>query len=43
MRAAEALYLANASVLLTHQIDAAYWHEWAVRRARRRAAVLSPA
>ncbi len=24
----DALYLANASVLLTHQIDAAYWHEW---------------
>ena len=24
----EALYLANASILLTHQIDAAYWHEW---------------
>ena len=28
MRARDALYLANASVLLTHQIDAAYWHEW---------------
>jgi hypothetical protein len=24
----DALYLANATVLLTHQIDAAYWHEW---------------
>lgn len=24
----EALYLANATVLLTHQVDAAYWHEW---------------
>ena len=22
------LFLANATVLLTHQIDAAYWHEW---------------
>lgn len=22
------LYLANATVLITHQIDAAYWHEW---------------
>jgi hypothetical protein len=28
MRARDALYLANASILLTHQIDAAYWHEW---------------
>ena len=28
MRARDALYVANASVLLTHQIDAAYWHEW---------------
>ena len=28
MRARDGLYLANASVLLTHQIDAAYWHEW---------------
>ena len=27
-RGRDALYLANASVLLTHQIDAAYWHEW---------------
>lgn len=24
----EWLYLINATVLLTHQIDAAYWHEW---------------
>lgn len=22
------LYLVNATVLLTHQVDAAYWHEW---------------
>ena len=22
------LYLVNATVLLVHQIDAAYWHEW---------------
>ena len=22
------LFLANATVLITHQIDAAYWHEW---------------
>lgn len=22
------LYLANAAVLILHQIDAAYWHEW---------------
>lgn len=22
------LYLVNATVLITHQIDAAYWHEW---------------
>ena len=22
------LFLANATVLVTHQIDAAYWHEW---------------
>ena len=28
MHARDALYLANASILLTHQIDAAYWHEW---------------
>jgi hypothetical protein len=21
-------YLANATILITHQIDAAYWHEW---------------
>lgn len=24
----ERLYLANAAVLLVHQMDAAYWHEW---------------
>jgi hypothetical protein len=24
----ERLYLANATVLLVHQMDAAYWHEW---------------
>jgi hypothetical protein len=24
----EALFLANAVVLLAHQIDAAFWHEW---------------
>lgn len=24
----DGLYLANATILLTHQIDAAYWHEW---------------
>ncbi|MBD1860080.1 DUF6713 family protein [Trichocoleus desertorum] len=22
------IYLANATVLLCHQIEAAYWHEW---------------
>jgi hypothetical protein len=22
------LYLLNATILITHQIDAAYWHEW---------------
>ena len=22
------LYLLNATVLITHQVDAAYWHEW---------------
>lgn len=22
------LYLANATVLITHEIDSAYWHEW---------------
>lgn len=22
------LFLANATVLITHQIDAAFWHEW---------------
>lgn len=24
----ERLYLANAVIVITHQIDAAYWHEW---------------
>jgi hypothetical protein len=24
----ERLYLANATILLVHQMDAAYWHEW---------------
>jgi hypothetical protein len=24
----DGLYLANATVLVTHQIDAAFWHEW---------------
>ena len=24
----QALFLLNATVLITHQIDAAYWHEW---------------
>lgn len=22
------LYLANAAILITHQIDASFWHEW---------------
>jgi hypothetical protein len=26
------LYLLNATILLTHQIDAAYWHEWELFR-----------
>jgi hypothetical protein len=26
------LYLANAAVLLVHQMDAAYWHEWTLFR-----------
>jgi hypothetical protein len=26
------LYLANAAVLLVHQMDAAYWHEWVLFR-----------
>jgi hypothetical protein len=26
------LYLANAAVLLVHQMDAAYWHEWRLFR-----------
>jgi len=25
---ASVLYLLNFSILLTHQIDSAYWHEW---------------
>jgi len=24
----QTLFLINATVLITHQIDAAYWHEW---------------
>ncbi len=24
----QAVFLINAAVLVTHQIDAAYWHEW---------------
>ncbi|WP_332853732.1 DUF6713 family protein [Duganella sp. S19_KUP01_CR8] len=24
----QAVFLMNAAVLITHQIDAAYWHEW---------------
>lgn len=24
----ERLYLANATVLISHEIDSAYWHEW---------------
>ncbi len=24
----QGLFLANATVLITHQIDAAFWHEW---------------
>jgi hypothetical protein len=27
-RVLETLFFANAVVLLTHQIDAAFWHEW---------------
>lgn len=27
-RSTEYAYLANAAVLLVHQMDAAYWHEW---------------
>jgi hypothetical protein len=27
-----ALFIANATVLMTHQIDAAYWHEWELFR-----------
>jgi hypothetical protein len=26
------VYLANAAVLLVHQMDAAYWHEWVLFR-----------
>ncbi len=26
----EHLYLANATLLITHEIDSAYWHEWAM-------------
>lgn len=26
------LYLANAVVLITHEIDSAYWHEWEMFR-----------
>jgi hypothetical protein len=26
------IFLANATVLITHQIDAAYWHEWELFR-----------
>lgn len=26
------LFLANATVLITHQIDAAFWHEWELFR-----------
>lgn len=28
----QALFLANATVLITHQIDAAFWHEWELFR-----------
>ena len=28
MKLAERLFLANALVLIAHQIEAAYWHEW---------------
>ena len=31
-RAAEWLYVVNASLLLTHEIDSAYWHEWELLR-----------
>lgn len=27
-RVAEGLYLLNATVLIVHEIDSAYWHEW---------------
>jgi hypothetical protein len=29
---AEKLYMANAVVLITHEIDSAYWHEWELFR-----------
>ena len=28
----QVLFLLNATVLITHQIDAAYWHEWELFR-----------
>ncbi|ELX10015.1 hypothetical protein Jab_2c21020 [Janthinobacterium sp. HH01] len=28
----QAVFLLNAAVLITHQIDAAYWHEWELFR-----------
>lgn len=28
----EWLYIANAALLFSHEVDAAYWHEWAVLR-----------
>jgi len=28
----QAVFLMNAAVLVTHQIDAAYWHEWELFR-----------
>ena len=28
MKLSERLFLANALVLIAHQIEAAYWHEW---------------
>ena len=27
-RVLDALYLVNASLLVTHEIDSAYWNEW---------------
>jgi hypothetical protein len=29
-RSGELLYLVNLALLATHQVDAAYWHEWEV-------------